>query len=88
MGFEIINFGTGKGTRLSELIMTAEELVGKKAIISYTSVPPGDARFVGVCDNRKAKRLLGWEPKTELRVGLKQTLDYMLNSCNQDSAVV
>ena len=88
MGYEIINLGTGKSTKLSELIATAEEVVGKKAIVSYGPLPAGDARFVGVCDNSKAKRLLEWEPKTELRAGLEKTFEYILHVRKHGRAAV
>jgi len=83
MGYEVMNFGSGQSATLSELIETAEELVGKKANIIFSSRPAGDARFVGVCDYRKAIRLLEWRPKIDLREGLKRTLDYMLQSREQ-----
>jgi UDP-glucuronate 4-epimerase len=86
MGYEIINFGTGRATSLHDLIKLAEELTGKKASISFIPRPAGDARFVGVCDNRKAKALLQWEPTTELSLGLKKTLDFMLQVRHHQSA--
>jgi len=30
-----------------------------------------------VCDNSKARRLLGWEPKVALEAGLKKTVDWI-----------
>lgn len=77
MGFETINLGTGQGTRLTKLIATAEELVGKRALLSVVPAILGDARFAGVCDNRKAERLLQWRPRTDLRAGLAKTIEYM-----------
>jgi nucleoside-diphosphate-sugar epimerase len=40
-------------------------------------VPAGDAHFVGVADNSKARAVLGWKPKTSLKDGMQQTLDQM-----------
>jgi len=32
---------------------------------------------VNILDNSLAKQVLGWEPKVNLRNGIRQTLDYM-----------
>jgi nucleoside-diphosphate-sugar epimerase len=77
LGYQIFNIGTGYGTTLNDLIATAEEIIGKRANILYLPVPAGDAHFVGVADNSKARDVLGWEPKTSLKDGMLQTLDQM-----------
>lgn len=77
MPFEIFNFGTGTGVSLRSLIAAAESVSGRRATFSVGPARMGDARFVGVCDAQKARRLLGWAPKTDLRTGLRRTLDYM-----------
>jgi nucleoside-diphosphate-sugar epimerase len=68
-GFSIFNFGTGIGTTLNELIRLVVEITGGELNIQHEEVPPGDAVFAGVCDNRKAGKALGWEPKVDLRTG-------------------
>ena len=75
--FSIFNFGTGVGTTVNELIRMVMEITGRELNILLEDVPPGDAVFAGLCDNRKAKRLLGWEPKIDLRTGLKLMYEYM-----------
>jgi UDP-glucuronate 4-epimerase len=75
--FSIFNFGTGIGTTLNDLIQMVTEITGKKLNLVHENVSPGDAVFAGVCDSRKAKKMLGWEAKTELRTGLKLTYEYM-----------
>ena len=78
LGYQVFNIGTGKGYSLNELIAIAEEVVGHPAVIENLPVPPGDAHFVGVADNAKARQLLNWEPRFTLRDGLKHTLtDYL-----------
>ncbi|MBM5817558.1 MAG: NAD-dependent epimerase/dehydratase family protein [Cyanobacteria bacterium K_Offshore_surface_m2_239] len=77
MGYQIFNIGTGRGTSLNELIATAEDVIGKGANILHLPVPPGDAHFVGIADNNKARLMLGWEPKTSLRQGMQKTLEQM-----------
>ena len=59
---------------LNDLIQMVEEITGEKLKLNYENVPLGDAIFAGVCDNLKAKKFLGWEPKIELRTGLKDNV--------------
>jgi UDP-glucuronate 4-epimerase len=83
-GFSIFNFGTGIGTTLNELIRLAAEITGGELNIQHEEVPPGDAVFAGVCDNRKARQALGWEPKVDLRTGLRLMYEHM--KYNEDPA--
>ena len=36
--------------------------------------------FAGIADTSKIRLATGWEPKTLLSQGIKQTLDYMINN--------
>ena len=76
-GFSIFNFGTGVGTTLNELMRLAVEITGRELNILHEEVPPGDAVFAGVCDNRKARQALSWEPKVDLRSGLRLMYEHM-----------
>ena len=87
-GYQVFNVGTGKGTSLNELISVAEEVVGKRAIIENLPVPLGDAHFVGVADNSKARELLGWNPKVSLRKGMAQTLVHYLKEIGDGENMV
>jgi len=69
-GFSIFNFGTGVGTSLNQLIQLVSDISGKKLNLVQKSTPAGDAVFAGICDNRRAKEILGWEPNIDLRTGL------------------
>jgi len=75
--FSIFNFGTGIGTTLNELIQMVMEITGKKLNLVEENTPPGDAVFAGVCDSQKAKKMLGWEAKVDLKTGLKLTYEYL-----------
>ena len=76
-GFSVFNFGTGVGTTLNELIRLVAEITGRESNILFEDVPLGDAIFAGLSDIRKTKKLLGWEPKIELRTGLMLMYEYM-----------
>jgi UDP-glucuronate 4-epimerase len=76
-GYEVFNIGTGHGTTLNELIATAEEVIGRPAKILHLPVPLGDAHFVGIADNTRARDVLGWAPATSLRDGMRKVLAQM-----------
>ncbi len=57
-----INLGTGVGTTVKEIITAAENVSGKKCPVELDERRTGDpARLFA--DNRKAKEILGWNPK-------------------------
>jgi nucleoside-diphosphate-sugar epimerase len=59
------------------------EFAGKKAEIRLRrDMPTGPADRVA--DNALAKKLLGWEPKTKFRDGLKKTMDWYFESKKTD----
>lgn len=69
--FEIINIGNNYSISLKELIQHLEKVTGKKAIIEQMPEQPGDVPKT-FADISKAKRLLGYEPKTSLADGLQK----------------
>jgi UDP-glucuronate 4-epimerase len=74
--FEIINLGNNKPVELNQFIETIEELTGKKAVIRQEPRHPADVKQT-YADISKAKKLLGWEPKTELKEGLKKLIEWL-----------
>jgi UDP-glucuronate 4-epimerase len=70
-GFEIINLGNSEPVSLNQMISTLEEAVGKKAVINEVPMPAGDVNQT-YADIGKAKRILGWEPKTKYSDGVKK----------------
>ena len=77
--FEIINLGNNYAISLKELIAAVEEVTGKKAIINQQPEQPGDVPRT-FADISKAKRLLNYQPKTELKEGLKNFYDWFLKN--------
>jgi UDP-glucuronate 4-epimerase len=75
LGYEIINLGGHESITINELIRLFEEMTGKQAQIEYLSMHPADMLAnLAVVD--KARRLLGWEPKTPLREGVRRLVDW------------
>ena len=62
---DFINLGTGHGYSVLEVIRAAEEVTGKKIKMRMDPPRPGDpARLVA--DAKKAKQVLGWQPKYDM----------------------
>ncbi len=72
-GFEIFNLGYGKPIKLMEFLTILEDLCGKKAVYEYEPRQPGDVDIT-YADVSKAKRILGFHPKTSVEDGLSKYL--------------
>ena len=75
--FEIINLGNNYSVSLTELIAAIEETMGGKAVIERMPEQPGDVPKT-FADISKAKKLLGYNPKTDLKEGLKRFYDWFI----------
>lgn len=73
--FEIINLGNNYSISLIELIQGIEKVTGIKAVIQQLPEQPGDVPKT-FADITKAKRLLGYNPATELTEGLQKFYDW------------
>jgi UDP-glucuronate 4-epimerase len=67
--FEIFNLGNSHPLRLTELIVQLEAATGKKALQQRLPDQPGDVPITWA-NIDKAKRLLGYLPKTSMEQGL------------------
>jgi UDP-glucuronate 4-epimerase len=74
-GYEILNLGGSRTTRLSELIEHLERLLDKKAIIEGQPDQPGDV-VTTWADVAKAQRLLEYEPKIGIEEGLARFVEW------------
>jgi UDP-glucuronate 4-epimerase len=77
--FEIINLGNNYTISLKELIASLEEIIGKKAVMEQFPDQPGDVPKT-FADISKAKQLLGYNPQTQLKDGLKKFYDWFLEN--------
>jgi nucleoside-diphosphate-sugar epimerase len=74
-----VNLGTMERIRVMDAAKMALEFAGVKAEIRLRpDMPTGPANRVA--DNQLAKKLLGWEPKTPFREGLRKTMDWYFAS--------
>lgn len=72
LGYEIINLGCGEPLSLTDFVEAIEELTGreinKKIVPTPLSDPP-----ITFCNNEKARRLLDFNPQTNVIDGLTKT---------------
>jgi UDP-glucuronate 4-epimerase len=68
--YDVFNIGNSKTEHLMTLIEILEEELGKKAEKNLMPMQPGDVKETSA-DIQKTRDLLGFDPKTTLRVGIK-----------------
>ena len=76
-GPEPINIGTGKEIKIHDLATEIAEQMGYEGSIVYNSSKP-DGQPRRCLDVSRAKERLGFEAKTDLKTGLKQTIEWFL----------
>jgi UDP-glucuronate 4-epimerase len=74
-GEEIFNLGCGKTEELMDYIRVVEESTGKKAELEFLPMQKGDA-LKSAADITKAKKMLGYEPKTTIDVGVPKFVQW------------
>jgi len=75
LGYEVINLGGHEVISINELVTLTEELTGIKANVQYGPPNLADMRS-NQADVSKARAMLGWEPRVNLREGLKHLIDW------------
>ncbi len=77
---EIINIGNGKGITIGDLARKILELMNcsKKIRADDGRIRPEKSEVMQlICDNAKAKKLLGWSPSFSLDDGLRETISWI-----------
>jgi UDP-glucuronate 4-epimerase len=69
MGYEIINLGRGEPVLMTDFVEIIESLVGRPAIVSAVPAPASEPK-INFADVSKARRLLGYDPRTSVTDGL------------------
>ena len=76
---EVFNLGESETTELARLIELLEESLGIKAIIDRQPMQPGDVP-VTFADISKARKLLGYDPKTKIEDGIPKFVEWFRGS--------
>lgn len=66
------NVGTGVGTRIKDVLRIIESCLGKNSNISFENLETDQVW----CSNEKIKNELNWSPKTSLKKGIQNTINY------------
>ena len=83
--FDIFNLGESDTIQLKDLIVSIEKALGKKATIHQMPEQPGDMRLT-CADISKARKLLGYDPTTQLSEGLPKFIEWFLRSQKESRA--
>jgi UDP-glucuronate 4-epimerase len=76
LDYEVINLGCSQPVENLEFIRILEELLDRKAQIVDTPTPLSEL-MISYADISKARRLLGYDPKVNVREGLTRFVDWM-----------
>ena len=73
----VYNVGGGQPATLARVVALLGELLERRLRVEHRPAAPGDAR-VTAADTTRARRELGWAPRTELAEGVALQLDWLL----------
>ena len=79
--FRILNIGNTKKVYLLDFIKQIEKELGKKAIRNYMPLQQGDVKQT-LSNTNLLKKLTGYNPKTNYKLGIKKFLKWYLNYYN------
>jgi UDP-glucuronate 4-epimerase len=71
----VYNLGNREPVPLGRFVQVLEEAIGKKAVIDYAPLPPGDVLRT-FADIETSRRDLGYSPKTPIEEGLPRFVDW------------
>ncbi len=75
LGYEVVNLGAGAPAPLLEVLRFVEARVGRTARVEHRPAHPADVPATWA-DTSKARRLLGWEPRTTWKDGVRRLVDW------------
>jgi len=73
--YEVFNLGNSSPIDLNTMIATLERHVGRKAVLERLPDQPGDVPITSA-DISKARRLLGYSPRTPFEEGIKRFVEW------------
>jgi NAD dependent epimerase/dehydratase len=77
---QVINIGSGAGITIGDTAQEIMKLIGREVPIETDHQrirPEGSEVMALLCDNSKAKSLVGWQPSVSFRDGLKETIHFI-----------
>ena len=83
---QVTNLGRGAGVSIGELAQTILDLCGSQARIEVEQQrmrPDASEVMQLICDNTRAREILGWSPQFSLEEGLDQTVAWMRDNLHR-----
>jgi len=77
--YEVINLGESRTVELRELISLLEQALDRHAEIDRQPLQPGDVSQT-FADITKARRLLGYDPRTQIEAGIEKFVEWFRES--------
>jgi NAD dependent epimerase/dehydratase len=80
---QVINTGSGDGISIGELANVVMAVMGveKKVVEDKGRYrPPKSEVMELICNNRKAREVLGWQPRNSLKDGIEKTIEFFRNN--------
>ena len=81
--YEVFNLGNSKSENLMDMISYLEEAIGKKAIMDFLPIQPGDVKET-FADIEKSKKMLDFSPSTDLKDGINEFVNWYINNNTTD----
>jgi len=79
--YENFNIGSNQSHSVKEVVKIIQKISSKKNNIEFGVINNPKDKSINIrCDYAKAKKILSWEPKINLKTGLKKTYDYYKKS--------
>jgi UDP-glucuronate 4-epimerase len=77
--YEVLNLGESRTVELRELVSLIEKELGKKAVLDMQPSQPGDVPQT-FADISKARKLLKYNPQTEIEAGISKFIEWFNKS--------
>ncbi len=74
--YGIFNLGTGKGTKIFDLIDIAQKLTNQNITVQRGILKTENDPDTLVADITKLKKIFGWEPEISIEIGLKKVITF------------
>jgi len=72
---EVVNLGTGVGTSVNQIFRELQGILDFTGEPMYEAARPGEVQRIFL-DATRARRVLGWQPRTPFREGLERTVEW------------
>lgn len=83
----ILNISSGEGHSIKELIEILDNVYSLNLKVRFIGTKPHDLP-INILDNKKAKNVLNWKPKTSLESGLQLTIDWYRSYLNKEDVSI